>query len=288
MLAAFGGWGDAGSGPTGALGYILGDPPLTAMATLDPEACFDFTVERPITKRGPDGRWRLDYPEIGFYAVERPDHQRDLLLLRGPEPHTNWLTLSKAMAELVAEYQPDVALTLGAFVGPVSHRSTPLLRRATSSELDVRLAELGMEDTSYAGPTAFVTALLHALSDEGVTAASIWGAGPAYLGAPNPSLSLALLEGIERAVETDLDLGRLRGLATDFQRKVEAALRENPEVAERLGRLIELGEDEGETLEIEESSPPDGPPDLPSGRDLVDELEKFFRERRGDAGPQTG
>ena len=32
LLAAFGGWGDAGSSATGALAYLLGDPPPAACA----------------------------------------------------------------------------------------------------------------------------------------------------------------------------------------------------------------------------------------------------------------
>jgi hypothetical protein len=66
LLAAFGGWGDAGSSATGALAYLLGDPPPAACATIDPEACFDFTVQRPLAarlsgdravRRPPDGGW---------------------------------------------------------------------------------------------------------------------------------------------------------------------------------------------------------------------------------------
>ena len=284
LLAAFGGWGDAGSGATGALGYLLGDPTPPACAMLDPEACFDFTVERPITRRGNDGRWRLDYPEIAFYPLERPAAERDLLLLRGPEPHNNWPTLCRSIAEFAAEQEVGLGLTAGAFVGAVSHRKIPLLRRTPNSDMDVRLATLGMDDTPYAGPTAFVTAVLHALDEAGVPAASIWAAGPPYLGAPNPSISLALLEGIERVTELPLDLNRLRGVTTDFIRKVEEALRENPEVAERLGQLIELGESEAP----EPEPPPEGPPDLPSGRDLVDQLERFLRETRDNADPQGG
>jgi hypothetical protein len=288
LLAAFGGWGDAGSAATGALAYLLGDPPPAACATIDPEACFDFTVQRPVTRRGTDGRWRLDYPEIGLYPVARPSAERDLLLLHGPEPHTSWPTIAQAVAELGAELRVETALTFGAFIGPVSHRRTPIVRRTPNEVLDARLAALGFEDTPYAGPTAFVTALLHALDAAGIPSASLWAASPAYLGAPNPALSLALLEAAERVLETGLELGRLQGIATDFLRKVESALRANPEVAERLGRLIDL--EPADVSADPEPAPPEeqGPPDLPSGRDLVDELERFLRERRGQSGPGAG
>jgi predicted ATP-grasp superfamily ATP-dependent carboligase len=284
LLAAFGGWGDVGTAATGALSYLLGDPPPAACASLDPEACFDFTVERPITRRGADGRWRLDYPEIGLYPLPRPELERDLLIIRGPEPHTNWQSLATSIVAFATDLGVEAAITLGAFIGPVSHRKIPIVRRTPNPALDAHLASLGFEDTPYSGPTAFVTALLHTLDGASVPAASLWAASPPYLGAPNPAVSLGLLEAVERALDTSLDLGRLQGIATDFLRKVEAALRKNPQVADRLGRLIDLEPSEEEPAESETVDA--GPPELPSGRDLVDELERFLRDQRG--GPEPG
>ena len=282
MLAAFGGWGDVGTAATGALSYLLGDPAPPACATLDPELCFDFTVERPVTRRGADGRWRLDFPEIGLFALRRPEQDRDLLIVRGPEPHTSWPTLARSVAAFASEVGVELAVTLGAFIGPVSHRRIPIVRRTPNPELDASLAALGFDDTPYSGPTAFVTALMHALDAANVPTASLWAASPPYLGAPNPAVSLALLEATERAIDTPLDLGRLQGVTTDFLRKVEAALRKNPEVADRLGRLVDLEPSEEATpAEAAEETPPE----LPSGRDLVDELERFLRNQRGGSEP---
>lgn len=284
LLVAFSGWGDAGAAATGAMGYLLGEDEPVACATADPEACFDFTVQRPITRRGADGRWRLDYAEIGVYPVERPDAERDLLILRGPEPHTCWPTISREISEFVKEAGVEIGLTFGAFIGPVSHRKTPILRRTPNPDLDALMEGLGFEDTPYAGPTAFVTAMVHALDDAGVPAASIWAATAPYLGSPNPAVSLALLEAAERVLDAELGLGRLSGLANDFSRKVESALRSNPEIAERLGQLVDLDHSD-ESTDEDVAGQPEGPPDLPSGRDLVEELERYLRDTRGQSEP---
>lgn len=288
LLAAFGGWGDAGAAATGAIGYLLGDPPPPACAVVDPEVSFDFTVERPVTRRGADGRWRLDYPEIAVYPINRPAADRDLLLVRGPEPHMAWPSIAREIAAYAADLGVVTALTFGAFIGPVTHRRTPVVRRTPNETLDVWLASLGFEDTPYAGPTAFVTALLHALESVAIPAASLWAASPAYLGAPNPAVSLVLLEAAERALETRLEIGRLQGIATDFVRKVESALRANPEVAERLGQLIELEPVEPATSETAADETAEEPPELPSGRDLVEELERYLREQRSGQEPEPG
>src|ERR687883_1820684 len=81
LLAGFGGWGDAGSAASIALRHLLGDNAPPPSATLDPSACYDFTVARPLTTRSEDGRtWSLEYPKLAFYPVRLDDAERDLLL----------------------------------------------------------------------------------------------------------------------------------------------------------------------------------------------------------------
>ena len=123
LIAGFGGWGDAGSGATSALAYLMEDIEPDACAWLDPEACFDFTVQRPTTTRTPTGRWTLTYPRIQFFPVYRPNHERDLLLLTGPEPHMNWPTLTKATADFTKEMGVETSIALGVFEA-VSQRMT--------------------------------------------------------------------------------------------------------------------------------------------------------------------
>src|SRR6185436_1261731 len=85
LLAGFGGWGDAGSAATIALRHILGETTPPASAMLDPSACYDFTVARPLSTRSADGlRWSLEYPKVAFYPMALPAAERDALVLLGP------------------------------------------------------------------------------------------------------------------------------------------------------------------------------------------------------------
>lgn len=276
LIAGFGGWGDAGSGATSAIAYLLEDVEPEPFAWLDPEACFDFTVQRPITTRTPAGRWTLTYPRVQFYGLYRPNHDRDLVLLTGPEPHMNWLTLTRVVAEFSRDLGVEIAMTMGVFLGSVSHRSVSLVRRTLDPELERRLAQVGAVDTGYQGPTGFVTALVHAWTEIGLPAASVWAAAPIYLRAVNPAVAAALLGAIETVTGVSLDLGPLRDRAASFIREVDAMLASNPELANQLRQMIDLGPEPGASESPSTS-------ELPSGQSLVEELERFLRERRGDA-----
>lgn len=303
LLAGFGGWGDAGSAASIALRHLLGDTSPPASASLDPSACYDFTVARPLTTRSEDGgHWSLEYPKVAFYPITLADAQRDLLVLLGPEPHFRWPELAPAIVSYARAAGVESVLTLGAYVGPVTHRSAPVVRRSLDSELDERLAALDMDDTEYEGPTAFVTALLHAANAESLPAASLWVATPPYLQAGNPVAALALLEATGKVTQLPLETARLRDIAETFLRDVEAALEEHPELAEQLKEMLEAEEeddDDDDPLELQHRArwrepekpvekvnpdrpPPDAPPGLPTGKALVEAVEKYLRQARGD------
>jgi predicted ATP-grasp superfamily ATP-dependent carboligase len=299
LLAGFAGWGDAGSAATIALRHVLGETTPPASAMLDPSACYDFTVARPLSTRSSDGlRWSLEYPKVAFYPMLLPG-DRDALVLLGPEPHFRWPELAPAIIAYARAAGVESMLTLGAYVGPVTHHSAPVVRRTLDPELAQRLEELELQDTDYEGPTAFVTALLHAGAAGGVPAASLWVATPPYLQAGNPVAALALLEATTRVTQLPLGVDKLREIADSFLHDVESALEEHPELAEQLKEMLEAEQDddeeEGDSFELQgrgrwrgpdpDRPPPDAPPGLPSGKSLVEAVEKYLKQRRDDDPP---
>ncbi len=294
LLAGFSGWGDAGSAATIALRHLLGEPVADASAMLDPSACYDFTVARPLTTRDADtGTWQLEYPKIAFHPVRLPNADRDLLVVFGPEPHFRWPEIAPSVIAYARASGVEMVLTLGAYVGPISHRSAPVLARTLDPGLAAGLEALGIGDTEYEGPTAFVTTLLHASAAAGIPSATLWVATPPYLQAGNPVAALALLEAAERLTGAPLELDRLREVSASFLRDVETALEEHPDLAEQLQEMLdeEAAEDDDDSTEPRTAQwkvpdpdrpPPGAPPGLPTGKSLVEAVERYLRQTRGD------
>ncbi len=293
LLAGFGGWGDAGNAATIALRHLLGEEPPAASAMIDPSACYDFTVARPLSSRREEGGWSLEYPKVTFYPLRIPDADRDALVLLGPEPHFHWPEIAPAMIRYARSCGVDFVVTLGAYVGPVSHRTAPISRRAVDPQMESWLGSLGYDDSGYEGPTAFATALLHSAAAAGMHAASLWVATPPYLQAGNPVAAHALLEAARKVTGVDLPIARLSEVAESFLRDVETALEEHPELAEQLKEMLEAEQEEEDEASSEipmvspdlDRPPPDAPPGLPTGQALVEAVERYLRLGKDDQPP---
>jgi hypothetical protein len=111
-----------------------------------------------------------------------------------------------------------------------------------------------------------------------------------------------LLEATLKVTRLPLDIDRLREIADSFLHDVEAALEEHPELAEQLKEMLEAEEDDEDDDGFEihgrahwrapdpDRPPPDAPPGLPSGKALVEAVEKYLRQRKEDEGdpPTSG
>jgi predicted ATP-grasp superfamily ATP-dependent carboligase len=158
-----------------------------------------------------------------------------------------------------------LVLTLGALLAEVPHtRPTSVIGTAVDQDL---IARLGLERSSYEGPTGIVGVLQDACSKAKVPAASLWAAVPSYVpGAPSPKAALALVERAASVVgvavsTTDLDI-----TAAAYERQVSEVVADDEEMIAYVERLEQRYDDnEG----------------VPSGS-LAEEVERFLRNRGGD------
>ena len=115
LIAAFGGWNDAGDAATTAIDHLAEQWGARTFADIDPEDFFDFTSTRPEVRIDLDGRRRIDWPANVFQAATTPEGL-GVVTLSGVEPQLRWRTfcdhvLVLAEGRLAAAGPPADVLT---------------------------------------------------------------------------------------------------------------------------------------------------------------------------------
>jgi PAC2 family len=267
FVAAFDGWVDAGSAATSALERLLDD--AVDVATFDPDILFDYRARRP-TLEIVDGKLEeLTWPEL---VVRRTTFEgRDLLILAGPEPDDRWQAFSAGVVELAHRLGVVEWVSLGAIPAAVPHtRDVPIL--GTTSEPgrlrgDIQPGPSGILRV----PAAAISVLEMAIAEGGIPAVGYFAQVPHYVSGPYPAASLALLEALGRHLGIELPSGDLAEEARQLRTRLDTATALEETTRTYVERLEAMVDEQR----------------LPSGDDLIGEIERFLREGGTEGRPQT-
>jgi proteasome assembly chaperone (PAC2) family protein len=275
LICAFKGWNDAADAASSAISYVGTALGAHRFATIDPEEFYDFQATRPRVKMT-DGQTReIVWPAVELFEARVPRAPRDLILLTGSEPSFRWRTFCEIVVELAEALGTQLVVTLGALLADVPH-TRPVSVTGLSSD-QALVARLGLAPSSYEGPTGIVGILHAACQQAGLPSASLWAAVPHYIAAtPNPKAALALVRKLEGLVGVAVDGSDLESASADYERQVNVAVQSDPDVQAFVERLEQAASDEAA-----DSSPGA----LPSGETIARDLQRFLRQRGGDAPP---
>src|ERR687891_2029834 len=268
LVCAFAGWNDAAGSATTALTTAAEALDAEVIAQIDPEEFFDFQANRP-TIRLTEGQTReIEWPGNVLLAATPPGAERDLVLLAGTEPNLRWRTFGDGIAEAADQLGVEMVVTLGALIADVAHTlPVPITGLASDEELVDRL---GMQRSSYEGPTGIVGIVHDACRRRGLNSASLWAAVPHYVAAvPNPKAALALLRRLEQFTGIAIEASELEDAMDRFETQVDRAVAPNPEI-EELVRRLESEQDEAPELDTG---------DMPSGDTIARDFQRFLRQR---------
>ena len=258
IVGAFDGWVDAGSAATTALAQLVEDAP--SIATFDSDQLFDYRSRRP-TLEIVDGRLSdLAWPSL---AIRRATvGERDLLVLVGPEPDDRWQAFADAVVEIARQTGAVEWISLGAIPAAVPHtRPVPIL--GTSSEPgrlrgDIQPGPPGILRV----PAATISVLEMAMAEAGIPAVGYFAQVPHYVSGPYPAASLALAEALGRHLGVDIPLGDLAEEAAQLRDRLDAATSLEETTRTYVERLESMVDEQR----------------LPSGDELISEIERFLRE----------
>src|ERR687891_2645846 len=248
LICAFAGWNDAAGAATTALTTAAESLDADLIAQIDPEEFFDFQANRP-TIRLTEGQTReIEWPGNVLLAATPPGAERDLVLLAGTEPNLRWRTFGDGIAEAADQLGVEMVVTLGALIADVAHTlPVPITGLASDEELVDRL---GMQRSSYEGPTGIVGVVHDACRKRGMSSASLWAAVPHYVAAvPNPKAALALLRRLEGLTGIAIEASELEEATERFDEQIDRAVAANPEIEELVQRLEQ---EQAESVELDD------------------------------------
>lgn len=264
---AWEGWNDACDAASGAASYVLEQHDITEpFASIEPEEFYDFQVRRPHVEVDEGGTRRLAWPTTRAFAIET-GQANDAVVVVGEEPNLRWKTYTRLVAQVLADSDVELVVTLGAFIGQVPHTlPVPIVGVATDPAL---VEHHGLLTSRYEGPTGIVGVMLEACREIGIPAVSLWAATPHYLAAnPNPKAMLALVDKASSIMGVPIDTAELEKVSADFEARVDAAMAANDEFVEYVKRI-----EEGYVAE-------EGPSLDPGASDqMISEIEDFLRDR---------
>lgn len=260
-VLAFEGWNDAADAASRVLYYLLEHNEEIPIAHMDLEPYLNYQETRPLVSIDRTVR-RIHWPAIGFFGIRLPEHVHDLVLVLGEEPHLQWRRFCSEVIEVLRHLGVSRAVSLGAFVGQIPH-TLPVPVFGSSDDPDFAL-RMGINSSTYEGPTGITGVITSAMSDDGFDAAGIWAGLPHYLaGNPSPSGTRALLYALGDVIGWRFEVQPLDEEVTGYEAQVQAAVSESQELVEYVKRL----ELESESRVIAKGD----------SRRLVEDIERFLR-----------
>lgn len=264
LIAAMDGWVDAGTAATLAAGQLATDG--TLVARFDGDALYDYRARRPTLEIVDGELAELEWPELTI-RLARVD-ERDLLILTGAEPDFRWRAFSAAVVELVARLGVAEWVSLGAIPAAVPHtRPVPIMGTASRAGLlrgDVRPGPAGVLRV----PSAAISMLEMEMARTTIPAVGYFAQIPHYTSGPYPAAAVELLRAVGRHLDIAAPLGTLAEDARQLRARLDIAAGADESTRSYVERLEAMVDEER----------------LPSGDDLISEIERFLRDQGGTAG----
>jgi predicted ATP-grasp superfamily ATP-dependent carboligase len=275
LVLAVDGWIDAGLGAATAAEVLSDQLDTITVARFSTDELLDYRARRPIAHLENGIMRGLTWPSLELRAATDLDGN-ELLLLAGAEPDRLWQQFTDEVVGLALDFGVRMCVGLGAYPFASPHTRSPRIACTAST---ASLADRGFLRATLDFPGGIQAAVEQGCDERGIPSVGLWAQIPHYLppAMPFPAGSVALIEALERVGELSLPLGDLPTRADATRSRLDELIAQNSEHVAML-RQLEAAHEEGEPRAPQSFAPDD----LPSGDELVAELEQFLRDQGGD------
>jgi len=265
IIAAFGGWNDAGQSATDALEHLLDIWQSEEIVDLPGDDFYDYQFNRPEVSIGISGDREVAWPGTTIFkatAETLPDTK--IFLVHGVEPSMKWKKFCLDILQHIELSENTVLITLGALLADVAH-TRPIPVSGTSSNKKLQVIS-GFESSKYEGPTGILGILQSEFEVQGIPSVALWAALPHYVAAPPcPKATLALVRGLEDLLDISIPVDELVEEARAWQLGVDELSTDDEEISDYVRTL----EETQDTAELPEAT----------GEAIAREFERYLRRR---------
>ncbi len=258
MIVAFDAWVDAGSAATSAAAMLAEDGQV--VADIDADGLYDYRARRP-TLHIDDGRLRAaDWPQLTIRHKRYAG--RDVLVLAGPEPDYRWQELSRELVRLAHELSVSEWMTLGSIPAAVPHTRPVTILGVSSMDGLLRGGVEAGPIGSMQVPSAAVSVIDLAVAEAGIPTLGYFAQVPHYVSGDYPAAAVALVRAVEHHLGDTVPTSVLELAATTMAAKLDTAAASDDSTSSYVARLEEMSDEAR----------------LPSGDELIGEIERFLRD----------
>jgi hypothetical protein len=258
LIAAFDGWVSAGAAGTATADHVAGDGEVIARFSSD--ELFDYRVHRPALTFQDGVVSDVDWPEI--IVKRRRVDDRDLLVMRGPEPNWHWQHFGEAVADLASDLGVIELISLGGIPWAAPH-TRPTIVVTTSSRPELLGDDANLPPGQLRVPASVVSTLSVSVAERGIPTVGLWARVPHYVGGTYHPAVVTLVERLSLHLGVRIPLGSLVDDSAAQRTQLDEAVRDQDGVAEVVSQLEALY-DRGD--------------EVASGEEIAAEIERYLRD----------
>ena len=265
-IVAFAGWNDAGEAATGVINHLIESFNAQEVDAINPDDYYDYQIARPKVKIE-DNKRVIEWSTTKFFLAPAAGARPTFVFVQGIEPNLKWQAFCLEVMGKLHALNVTSVISLGALLADAPH-TRPIAVTAVANDLQLS-AKLGLEASTYEGPTGIIGVLHSYLQVANIPTVSLWAALPHYVSSPpSPKGSLALMSRIEDLTNIDLPSGDLPEEARAWQVGVDEMAQEDEEIADYISRL----EENVDATDLPEAS----------GEAIAREFERYLKRRTND------
>ncbi len=269
MIHAFSGFVDAGHSIRQTVSHLTTSLPHQLVAEISIDDIYDYRARRPVMTFDRDHFSEVDMPQVKL-EIFWDDHSKPFLMLHGPEPDVGWQQVVQSVIELAEHYKVGKTIGLQAIPWPAPHTRDLMVTPHASdpSMVEPRPSVVDRVDV----PGSLTNLVEFATGRAGIPAMGFAIHIPHYLvNTEYPTGALAVLDEVGKAAGLTIDRGDLPTLAARVREEIDESIASSDENEQVVAALEQQYDAEITSLGA-----------LPSGDDLVDQIEQFLADQGED------